>query len=282
LLLSVLVATNLMTVAALALALWRLAIHRARRRQRNVLGEWPIPSVAPGEIAPGLGTGPLGPSASSEIVAIANYRVPGGTSDLETWVLCNLAKAARVIFEFGTATGKTTYLLARNAAEDAEIVTLTLDEKGAYRAEATDAVEAKRAALDESLDAFVYRGTPVEHKIRQLFGDSKAFDETPYLGRCDLVFVDGSHARSYVESDSRKALAMLRPGGIVLWHDYAGPRHAKGVYEALNALARELPLRHIKGTMLVAYRKPEAAERRDNCPSPLVGEGGARREALGG
>jgi predicted O-methyltransferase YrrM len=276
LLLGVLIATNLLTAAALALALRRLAIHRARRRQRNVFAPWPIPSVAPGEVAPGLSTGPLGPSASSEIVAIANYRVPGGTSDLETWVLCNLAKTARVIFEFGTATGKTTYLLARNAPEDAEIVTLTLHEKEAYRAEAEDAPEAKRAALDESLAAFVYRGTGVERKIRQLLGDSKAFDETPYLGRCDLIFVDGSHARSYVESDSRKALAMLRPGGYVLWHDYAGPRHAKGVYDALNALAEALPLRHIKGTMLVVYQKPK------DFPSPLAGEGGAQREALGG
>jgi len=275
-LLVVLVVTNLMTAAGLALALRRLAIHRARRRQRNVFANWPIPSVAPGDIAPGLSAGPLGPAATSEIVAIANYRVPGGTSDLETWVLCNLAKTARLVFEFGTATGKTTYLLARNAPADAEIVTLTLDAKDTYRAETRDAPDAKRAAFDESLDAFVYRGTPVEHKIRQLFGDSKAFDETPYVGRCDLVFIDGSHARSYVESDGRKALAMLRPGGYALWHDYAGPRHATGVYEALNALAQELPLRHVKGTMLVAYQKPK------DFPSPLAGEGGARREASGG
>jgi predicted O-methyltransferase YrrM len=278
LLLGVLVATNLVTATGLALALRRLAIHRARRRQRNILGAWPIPSVAPGDIAPRLSAGPLGPGLESEILAIANYRVPGGTSDLETWVLCNLAKTARVIFEFGTATGKTTYLLARNAPADAEIVTLTLDEKDAYRAAAGDTQAAKRAALDESLAAFVYRGTAVERRIKQLFGDSKAFDETPYIGRCDLVFVDGSHARSYVESDSRKALAMLRPGGTMLWHDYAGPRHAEGVYEALNALARELPLRHIKGTMLVAYQSPAV----DQSPSPLVGEGGARREASGG
>ena len=49
---------------------------------------------------------------------------------------------------------------------------------------------------------------------------------------------------------------MVRPGGFVLWHDYAGPRHARGVYEALNAIARALPLRRIAGTMLVAYRRP--------------------------
>jgi SAM-dependent methyltransferase len=258
LLLGALLATNVVTAAGLALALRRLAIHRARRRRRNLFSAWPIPTVAPGDVAPALSAGRFGPSAASEIVAIANYRVPGGVSDIETWVLCNLAKTARLIFEFGTASGRTTYLLARNAPPEARVVTLTLDAatQQAYRAEERDDPGAKRAAIAESLEEFVYQGTPAERKITQLFGDSKAFDETHYAGSCDLVFVDGSHARSYVESDSRKALTMLRPGGVVLWHDYAGPRHARGVYEALNALALELPLRHIAGTMLVVYRKP--------------------------
>jgi predicted O-methyltransferase YrrM len=258
LLVAALVATNLLTAAALALALRRLLIHRARRRQRNLFSPWPIQSVAAGEIAPMLAAGPLGPGPRSEIVAIANYRVPGGISDLETWVLCNLAKTASLIFEFGTATGKTTYLLARNTPAGARVVTLTLARNAAYlyREERTDDPAAKEAALAESLGEFTYAGTDVAAKITQLFADSKDFDESPYRGRCDLVFVDASHARSYVESDSRKALAMVRPGGFVLWHDYAGPRHARGVYDALNALATELPLRHIAGTMLVAYRRP--------------------------
>ena len=199
----------------------------------------------------------IGPAVASEITAIANYRVPGGISDVETWVLCNLAKSARLIFEFGTASGKTSYLLARNAPPDAKIVTLTLaaEARHLYSAEADDDRAAECAALAESLGDFTYAGTAAAAKITQLLGDSKAFDEAPYAERCDLVFVDASHARSYVENDSRKALRMVRPGGYVLWHDYAGPRHARGVYEALNALARELPLRHIDRTMLVAYQR---------------------------
>jgi Methyltransferase domain len=258
LLVAALIAANLITLAALAVALRRLMIHRARRRQRNLFSRWPIPSVPAGEVAPALVAGPLGPRPDSEILAIANYRVPGGISDLETWVLCNLAKDARLIFEFGTATGKTTYLLARNAPPEASVVTLTLARTAPhlYREDAGDDPRAKEAALAESLSEFTYAGTEAAVKITQLFGDSKDFDEGPYRGRCGLVFVDASHARSYVESDSRKALAMVRPGGFVLWHDYAGPRHARGVYEALNALAQELPLRHIAGTMLVAYRRP--------------------------
>ena len=81
-------------------------------------------------------------------------------------------------------------------------------------------------------------------------------DDLAAAGQCDLVFVDGSHAYSYVVSDSEKALQLVAPGGLVLWHDYAGPRHAKGVFRALNELARRIPLVRIEGTTLVAYRKP--------------------------
>ena len=92
--------------------------------------------------------------------------------------------------------------------------------------------------------------------MEQLFGDSKALDITPWAGKCDLVFVDGSHAYSYVVSDTAKALELVRPGGLVLWHDYLGPRHSPGVYRALNELAATLPLVRISGTALAAYRKP--------------------------
>jgi hypothetical protein len=49
---------------------------------------------------------------------------------------------------------------------------------------------------------------------------------------------------------------MVQPGGLVLWHDYRGPRRAGGVFRALNELARERPLVRLEGTSLVAYRAP--------------------------
>jgi len=87
--------------------------------------------------------------------------------------------------------------------------------------------------------------------------DSKSFDDQPYASSFSLIFVDGSHAQSYVESDSRKALSMLAPGGICIWHDYRGPRRARGVFAALNELAKEIPLRHVKDTSFVIYQKPK-------------------------
>jgi hypothetical protein len=250
-----------LALAIAAASSWAYLRDRARRKQQNVFSKWPVRRIRVQELDPVFATGALGPSLDTEVSLVAGVDlvpVVGGTSDLEAWILAVLSKRARLMFEFGTASGRTSYLWARNSPSGARIVTLTLSptETSAYRREEGDAESDTRNALDESrFSSFYYTGTAVASKITQLYGDSKVFDERPWESQCDLVFVDGSHARSYVESDSRKALRLARPGGMVLWHDYRGPS-LPGVYETLNALARELPLVHIAGTSLVAYRKP--------------------------
>ena len=247
-------------VAALVLGLGQLR-HRAVRKQRNLFGEWPIRRVPPETIDPVLRPGQFGPTRDTEVAFIGRgpYVVDGGTSDAEAWILAVLAKRASAMFEVGTCTGKTAYLWARNSPADARVVTVTLapDHLSDYKQEATDDPEDVQFALKESSHTeFLYSGSAVAPKVEQLFADSKALDVSPWAGRCDLVFVDGSHAYSYVVSDSAKALELVAPGGLVLWHDYAGPRHAAGVYRALNELAQRLPLVRLEGTTLVAYRRP--------------------------
>jgi len=246
-------------VAALVLGLGQLR-HRAVRKQRNLFGEWPIRRVPPETVDPVLKPGPFGPTRDTEVAFIGRgpYVVDGGTSDAEAWILAVLAKRARTMFEFGTCTGKTAYLWARNSPPDARVVTVTLapDHLSDYRKEATDDPQDVEFALKESSHTeFLYTGSPVAAKVEQLFADSKALDVSPWAGRCDLVFVDGSHAYSYVVSDSAKALELLAPGGLVLWHDYAGPHQSPGVRRALDELARRIPLVHIAQTSLVAYRR---------------------------
>lgn len=220
---------------------------------------YPIRTVELHDFDPVFAQGPYGTTPAAEAVIIGKGpRVTGGTSDTEAWVLGALARGARTIFEFGTATGRTAYLLARNAPPDSRVYTITLhpDEVDAYRVEPGDQGKASRIARRESRFAsFLYQGTAVERRIEQLFGDSKTFDHTPYLAGCDLVFVDGSHAYSYVVSDSARALEMVRSGGVVLWHDYKGRRGAGAdVYRALNELSARLPLVRLAGTSFVAYR----------------------------
>ncbi len=234
---------------------------RAEKYNRGLFSSWPIRGILPDQLDPLFRSGELGPSLASEIIFLGRgaLRVPGGTSDAETWILAALAKQARYAFEFGTCTGKTAYLWARNIPDNGRIFTLTLlpNDLTTYRHATGDAAEAFEAAQEESTFAnFVYSGTAAESKITQLYGDSKVFDETLHHGKCDLIFIDGSHAYSYIESDTQKALKMVAPGGLILWHDYRGSRRAPDVFRYLNTLAMRLPLMHITGTSLVAYRAP--------------------------
>lgn len=220
---------------------------------------YPIPTVELHAFDPVFEQGQFGTTPAAEALIIGKGpRVTGGTSDTEAWVLGALARGARTIFEFGTATGRTAYILARNAPPDARIHTITLhpDQVDSYRTEAGDHGKASRIARRESRFAsFLYQGTPAEAKIEQLFGDTKTFDHARLRARCDLVFVDGSHAYSYVVSDSARALEMVCPGGIVLWHDYKGRGGAGAdVFRALNELSGRLPLVRLAGTSFVAYR----------------------------
>jgi hypothetical protein len=245
-------------VAAAATA--RVARLVAKHEHRGWPVEWPIRRVSPEGFDPIFRLTSFGPSLETVVRYSSSMGVHGGTSDREAWILAVLATRARIMFEFGTCTGKTTHLLAMNSPADAIVHTLTLaqGQEGQYAGGAGDDRHDTRAALRESSAAgFVYSNTPEESKIRQHYGDSKAFDQKSLAGKCDLVFVDGSHAYSYVVSDSRKALEMVAPGGMVLWHDYRGFYKPRGVYKALNELAKDVELVHLKGTSLIAYRRQE-------------------------
>ena len=248
--------------ALLALTTREWLVLRARQRQRGLFRRWPIRKVTIDELDPRFLPDELGPTRAAEVTYVGRgtIRVPGGTSDTEAWILAVLAKDARRLFEFGTCTGKTAYLWARNQPTDGSIATLTLapDRPGSSQpAPGDDPVALGYAEAESRFSRFLYTGTEAAHHIEQLYGDSKQFDANVYSGTCDVVFVDGSHAYSYVVSDSAKALTMARPGGLVLWHDYSP--ECPGVFRALNELARRLPLVHVAGTTLVAWRR-EGAE----------------------
>ena len=245
-------------VALLLLVTREWLVLRARQRQRGLFRRWPIPKVPLEQLDPKFRPDELGATRAAEVTYVGRgtIRVPGGTSDTEAWILAVLAKDARRLFEFGTCTGKTAYLWARNQSADGTVTTLTLPpgQLSSYQSAVGDDATAEAYAREESrVTRFLYTGTEVEGRVAQLYGDSKQFDETPFAGACDMVFVDGSHAYSYVVSDTAKALSMVRPGGLVLWHDYSP--ECPGVFRALNDLATRLPLVHILGTTLVAYRR---------------------------
>lgn len=124
---------------------------------------------------------------------------------------------ARKVFEFGTFKGVSVTHFALNLPPESEIYTLDLPEN----APATRFVIEDRAQA--AIAAEPGKGTLVpaalRPRIKFLQQDSATFDETPFIGKMDFIFVDGAHNYVYVKNDSEKAWRMLRSGGILAWHD---------------------------------------------------------------
>ena len=54
-------------------------------------------------------------------------KIVGMTSDYEAWIISVFSKISKKIFEFGTCSGKTTYLMGLNSSDDASITSITLN-----------------------------------------------------------------------------------------------------------------------------------------------------------
>jgi len=69
------------------------------------------------------------------------------------------------------------------------------------------------------------------------------------LGTFDAAFIDGDHSAPVVESDARLARAIVRPGGVIIFHDYFNG--AVDVMTAVDGLHAEgWPIKSVEGTWL--------------------------------
>jgi hypothetical protein len=162
----------------------------------------------------------------------------------ERYALSAIASAmeARSIFEFGTFTGTSTRLLA-DSAPGARVLTLDLpDEEMVWEAWIGEVVG---LAFREAPE---YAGRIFQHRK-----NSRSFDYSGLGGSFDLVFVDASHELPDVLHDSRRALELVAPAGVMVWDDYQPG--LEGVVGALNQLHAEgVPLARIAHTRLVVHR----------------------------
>ena len=154
-------------------------------------------------------------------------------------------RGCRTAFEIGTFNGGTTRLMAEALPTDGRVYTLDLPPA------AFDATQSP-AGFSGSSVGVAYRGSPAEHKITQLFGDSLSFDFAPYQRSADLVLVDAGHEYENGLSDSRAALRLVRPGGIILWDDFEPYWHGlvTGICDAMAG--RDLA--RLAGTALAVHR----------------------------
>jgi predicted O-methyltransferase YrrM len=172
----------------------------------------------------------------------------GAVSPFEARVLAASIRLLKpkTLFEIGTFHGGTTVQIALNAPADAVVNTLDLPEDHPLRADRNN-VDLSPERLGKR-----YKVSSVANKIRQLYGNSMEFDFSPFARCCDWIFVDAAHTYDYVMSDTRNALAMLRPGGTIFWHDVN--MAFEGTCRALAEYANQIPIVRVRGTTLACYR----------------------------
>lgn len=82
------------------------------------------------------------------------------------------------------------------------------------------------------------------HRVCQIYADSRRWDISNYpAGFFDTCLIDGGHDRDVVLNDTEKALRLVRPGGMILWHDFCPVRKivdrfatARGVVTAIRGM----------------------------------------------
>jgi glycosyltransferase involved in cell wall biosynthesis/predicted O-methyltransferase YrrM len=143
---------------------------------------------------------------------------------------------AAKIFEFGTYMGRTALYLARNNPQG-QVFTLNLPPE-----------QDPRYA---DFMGVLFKGQEEEKRIARLHTDSREFDTLPYLQQFDFVFVDGDHSYELVKNDTQKAFELLKPEGIIMWHDYA-PKSG-GLVQFFREFTQDRPLFRIRSTCLLVY-----------------------------
>lgn len=177
-------------------------------------------------------------------------RTRGTSLELEELiVVLSIARfrGVRRALEIGTFDGNTALNLAVNLAADGQVVTIDLPPEGD-----AGAINAHPDSMyaDGRPAAFArrqYENHPAAERIRQIYGDSARLDWSALNASFDLAFIDGDHSAGYVAEDTRNVLSVLRPGGVVLWHDYEW----RSVAEVIDAaVGRGQPIHWIAGTRL--------------------------------
>ena len=149
-----------------------------------------------------------GADIETVVDAILTLPVPATQKRTEILQLLHALKDLRPRFlcEIGSASGGTLFLLCQVAAPDATILSIDIDytplKKVVFPCFRRDSQRVKCLAADSH--------SPETHSsvIKHLAGN-----------RLDFLFIDGDHSWSGVKADCDMYGPLVRPGGIVAFHD---------------------------------------------------------------
>jgi predicted O-methyltransferase YrrM len=188
-------------------------------------------------------------SERSQIPAVLN--TAGGTRLDELATLASVTAVLRParVFEIGTFMGRTTSVFVMNAG-GGDVITMDLPVDAPAAVAAAAYIDTDVTLIAERRVASVLHDLGLQHRYRQLYADSMQFDPAPYSNSVELGFIDGAHAREYVENDTRKMAVMMAERGLVFWHDYGGRGRFRDLTEYLEGLGRRIPVYRVQNTSL--------------------------------
>ncbi len=137
-------------------------------------------------------------------------RSPGWILPYEEAFLEGLARTMREdakILNIGAAVGTSTSAILRGVynLQSVEVVSIDIE----------DAVEERSTLLQQ--------GLLDESRFKQIVIDSNEFGVNQLI-ELDMVFIDGSHKYTPILKDLRNFALWLKPGGLLVVHDYQDPR----------------------------------------------------------
>ena len=168
-------------------------------------------------------------------------------SDKETNVVVSLMRSVfpRVVIEFGCNRGLTSRRILRDVSSVERYIGIDVPPNFRTVLPGQQSEVPKVAGKEAFFDSRFFM-LEIENGSKDL-----TFDDLEF---CDAVFIDGDHSFYGVISDSELARSLLRPGGIIIWHDYGNP--TVEVTKAIDCLLeRGWPIeRPVEGTWLVFMR----------------------------
>jgi predicted O-methyltransferase YrrM len=152
----------------------------------------------------------------------------GSVSEMAVLSVLTATKRPETILEFGTYDGCSTWHLWANSPESTRIITLDLPAKTKVE-----------GSTDYGLQGVMSRTfLPASPRVQLIEMDSRLWDPAT-IGQVDFCFIDAGHSYECVKNDTEKALAVMREGGVIVWHDASWRRDGYGVNRYLRELREE-------------------------------------------
>lgn len=121
-----------------------------------------------------------------------------------------------------------------NAPQDIETATFGADEQGPRTYHRTDA---------GGYIGRIYREKGLGRRVCQVYCDSRLWDTSNYPADFfDSVLIDGGHQPEVVVSDTVKALQVLRPGGLIMWHDFCPLPSIRSQFSSVTGVTAAIEL----------------------------------------